>query len=178
MSYYNDLLRCNFCGDDTGNNGSDLWTIDPSKWDYYVSYSGIYAGNTPFSGKCGPLWDIAMDPQGYLTKAQCPLIQEGMRQVCGCALRDATGKEIRGTGGSDYNPSPTPSPLSPTTRRPTPSPTPGNNNIGGQCAKLNGLCDNKECCSEYTCKKFGNNKSYCLKNRHLRGVEEEDTIKE
>lgn len=153
---------CNFCG---GNGGSDLWTILPTRSDTIV-YTGIMIGSRPFLGKCGELWPAAMDPDGYFTKEQCPIIQNEMRTACGCAFRDASGRKIENTSGVGLSP----------TFNSTPSPTPRSPKEKTCVNRLNAVCSsNSPCCSGLKCgKKFGNGVRYCQRSsRQLRGKEEE-----
>lgn len=120
-----------------------------------------------------------MDQAGYLTPSQCTIVQDAIRDQCGCALRDASGNKItRGTGGGgdlspptpeSSNPPPTASTVS---SPPPPSPTPAISNPSpNTCVGLNAVCASTPCCSGFVCTHMAGT-AFCghdnRRQRHLR----------
>jgi hypothetical protein len=179
LPYLSETAQCNFCGDNDGENGSDLWTIDPAKFETLVDTT-IAVEETTYDGKCGLLWNILMEQAGYLTPSQCIIAQDAIRDQCGCALRDASGNKItRGTGGGgDPSPpmpassNPPPPTASTISSPPPPSPTPAISNPSPDtCVKLNAVCTSTPCCSGFVCKHMAGT-AFCdhddRRRRHLR----------
>jgi len=88
LPYYDETAPCNICG---GDNGSDLWTTDPTLAEVSVPTSlGI-------SVKCEFLFQTGL--QGAFLPSQCPSVQQATRVACGCALYDSNGNTVSGAFG-------------------------------------------------------------------------------
>lgn len=169
LPFLSETVQCQPCG---GTGGNDLWTMDPVKAEVLVD-SGIDVPKADGSGTidyilyCNDCWDNAMNPLGVFTPAQCSVLQnQGVRNTCGCALRDAAGNKV--TRGN--NPSPTPSP--PNNPSPTPAPPSSGPGPSGGCKEMNSVCGgDSECCSG-TCMDIAGT-GRCGARRGLRGNEEQ-----
>jgi hypothetical protein len=142
-----------------------------------MAETNVDTGVSGFSAKCGFLYEIGLDNQGWFTDGECRVMQNKVRKACGCDLRTTRGiPDTAPTAGASSPtlppPSPTPAPPTPSPPSPTPappSPTPG---ASGSCSKMNQSCSGSNpCCSGLECNEYPYYGYLCAPVRRLRGSE-------